>query len=230
MGETTVEIYWTDLDAEGADLGRFADMLADDERDRARRFRFERDRRRYIVRRGRLRDLLSRYLGNTPPQVRLHAGPFGKPYLAEGDLRFSLSHSQGIALYAVVRGLEVGCDIEYRNHMLACEQVADRFFSPLEARTLSSLPATQQAEAFFNCWTRKEAYVKARGLGLSLPLDSFDVSLAPSEGAALLRGCEGWSVQAFEPVPLYHAAVVAQGDDWRLVVRSDVAERGMRQP
>ena len=220
MLETTVEIYWADLDEEGVDLGRFADMLADDERDRARRFRFERDRRRYVVRRGRLRQLLSRHLGNTPSQVRLRAGPFGKPCLAEGDLRFSLSHSHGIALYAIVRGLEVGCDIERRNRLLAYGPVANRLFSSREARTLGSLPAAQQAEAFFNCWTRKEAYVKARGLGLSLPLDSFDVSLAPSESAALLRGCDGWSVQAFEPVPLYHAAVVAQGNDWRLAVRS----------
>lgn len=221
MQKTVVDVYWTDLDEASVDFGRFADMLADDEHGCARRFRFERDRRRYIVRRGRLRELLSRYLGTSPPQVRLRAGPFGKPGLAEGDVRFSLSHSHGIALFAIVRGLEVGCDIERRDRRFAFEQIADQFFSPLEARTLGSLPAARQAEAFFNCWTRKEAYVKARGLGLSLPLNSFDVSLAPSEAAVLLRGCEGWSVQAFEPVPFYHAAVVVQGDNWRLSVPSD---------
>jgi 4'-phosphopantetheinyl transferase len=177
------------------------------------------------VRHGKLRELLSGYLGNSPPQVRLLAGPFGKPCLAEGDLQFSLSHSHGIALFAVVRGREIGCDIEHRDARFACEQVASRFFSPIEARAFGSIPTARQTEAFFNCWTRKEAYVKARGLGLSLPLDSFDVTLAPSEPAALLRGCEGWSVKVFEPVPLYHAAVVAQGDDWRLIVQSLAASK-----
>lgn len=226
MQETVVDVYWTDLDEASVDFGRFADMLADDEHGCARQFRFEQDRRRYIVRRGRLRELLSRYLGTSPPQVRLRAGPFGKPGLAEGDVRFSLSHSHGIALFAIVRGLEVGCDIEHRDRRFAFEQIAEQFFSPLEARILRLLPAARQAEAFFNCWTRKEAYVKARGLGLSLPLNSFDVSLAPSKAAVLLRGCEGWSVQAFEPVPFYHAAVVVQGDNWRLSVPERVNDFG----
>ena len=213
---STVDLYWAALDEDGADLARFAGTLADDERCRARRFRLERDRRRYIVRRAILRELLSRYLGIAPARVRLRTGPFGKPCVAEGDLRFSLSHSQGLALYAVARGLEVGCDLEFRDPRLACGRVAERFFSPPELRVLRSLPAERWAEGFFNCWTRKEAYVKARGLGLSLPLDSFAVTLAPGEPAALLHGCDGWSVRALEPAPLYHAAVVARGDDWSL--------------
>src|SRR3954447_5184073 len=180
-----------DLDAGRADLGRLAAALSADERDRARRFRLERDRRRYVARRGRLRELLSDYLGLAPPRVRLRTGPFGKPRVAEGEPRFSLSHSHGIALYAIARGLEVGCDIERRDGRLAEQEGADRFFAPPEADALRSLPPHQHAEGFFNCWTRKEAYVKARGLGLSLPLASFAVSLAPSEPAALLRGCEG---------------------------------------
>jgi 4'-phosphopantetheinyl transferase len=220
MAGTVVDVYWTDLDADGSDLGWFAGMLSANEHERARRFRFERDRQRYIVRRGRLRALLARYLDLPPPQVQLRVGPFGKPYAAEGNLRFSLSHSHGIALYAIAHGLEVGCDIEHRDQRYASEQLPELFFSPREVHTLRSLAPALQAEGFFNCWTRKEAYVKARGYGLSLPLDVFDVSLAPSEPAALLRGCAGWSVRAFEPVPSYHAAVVAQGENWRLGVQS----------
>lgn len=221
MRNKALAAYWMDLDAAGVDIGRFAAVLGEDERARARQFRLERDRRRYVVRRGRLRELLSHYLGNTPRQIRLRVGPFGKPYVVGGDLRFSVSHSRGIALFVIARGgLEVGCDIEYRDRRFAFEQVADRFFSPVEVRKLGSLPAAQRAEAFFNCWTRKEAYVKARGLGLSLALESFDVSLAPSGTGAVLPGCEGWSVWGFEPVPCYHAAAVAQGDHWRLMVRS----------
>ena len=109
----------------------------------------------------------------------MRTGSFGKPCVAEGDLRFSLSHSRGLALYAVARGLEVGCDLEFRDPRLACGRVAERFFSPPELHALRSLPAERWAEGFFNGWTRKEAYVKARGLGLSLPLDSFAVTLAP---------------------------------------------------
>ena len=216
MAGPTVDVYWAALDEDGADLARLAGTLADDERCRARRFRLERDRRRYIVRRAILRELLSRYLGIAPARVRLRTGPFGKPCVAEGDLRFSLSHSRGLALYAVARGLEVGCDLEFRDPRLACGRVAERFFSPPELHVLRSLPAERWAEGFFNGWTRKEAYVKARGLGLSLPLDSFAVTLAPGEPAALLHGCDGWSVRALEPAPLYHAAVVARGDDWSL--------------
>jgi 4'-phosphopantetheinyl transferase len=211
----TVDAHCMDLDAADLDVGRFYDTLNAEERERAALFRFERDRRRYISRRGKLRELLSDYLDCAPARIGFAYNPFGKPSVAGGDLRFNLSHSHGTALFVFARGIEVGCDIERRDTAFACEQIPERFFSALEAQTLCSLPASSRTRAFFNCWTRKEAFIKARGCGLSLPLDSFDVSLAPDE-PALLRGCDGWSVQSCEPAPDYQAAIVAKGADWQL--------------
>jgi 4'-phosphopantetheinyl transferase len=116
-------------------------------------------------------------------------------------------------LFAISRTREVGVDIERINPAFAGEQIPEQYFSPAEVKILRSLPKERQTEAFFNCWTRKEAYVKARGLGLSLELHSFEVSLAPGEPAAFLRGVEGWSIEALEPAPGFAAAVVAAGRD-----------------
>lgn len=216
MPKTLVEVRWIDLDAATPDLEYWRDMLDAEERAQARRFRFDRDRRRYIVRHGWLRELLARRLECSPREIRFAHNPFGKPALPDRDLGFNLSRSAGTALCVVARGLELGCDLERRNRDLATDAVAERFFSPLEQARLSSLPADRRVEGFFNCWTRKEAYIKARGLGLSYPLDAFDVSLAPDEPARLLRGCDGWSVQSFEPAPGFAAAVVAEAGDWTL--------------
>jgi 4'-phosphopantetheinyl transferase len=166
-----------------------------------------------------LRELLSRYLNCAPSLIRFSKNAFGKPSLTAGELRFNLSHSNGMVLYVIGRGKEVGCDIEHCDPQLASEEIAERFFSPSEVASLRSVAPAERNRSFFNCWTRKEAYVKARGCGLSLPLDSFDVSLVPGEAAALLRGCDGWSVESFEPARDYHAAVVAEGTDWRLDFR-----------
>ena len=127
---------------------------------------------------------------------------------------------------ALAEGREVGCDIERFDPRFAAERIPERFFSTREVRALHALPTALQTEAFFLCWTRKEAYVKARGRGLSIPLDSFDVSLTPGVPATLLRGCEGWSVAAFEPVPDHPAAVVAEGADWRMRLRTMPAPGG----
>lgn len=220
MSEIAVDVFWIDTDAAASEVERLHPMLSGDERHRAARYHLERDRRRYIVRHGTLRERLSVRLDCPPWEIRFCINGYGKPSVADTDLRFNLSHSHGIALYVVARGLEVGCDIEWRNPDLACEPVAERFFSTLERRELQSLDPAQRIEGFFNCWTRKEAYVKALGCGLSLSLGSFDVSLAPSRPAALLNGCAGWSLKSLEPVPGYQAAVVAEGADWRLVLGS----------
>lgn len=214
--DATVEVFWMALDTAAADPARFARLLSPGERARAERFRYARDRRRFVVRRGRLRELLADRIGCAPEEVRLACDAFGKPRIASSALSFNLSHSDGIALYAIARGREVGCDIEWRDERLAPRAVAERFFSPREVEMLNALPREAWVAGFFNCWTRKEAFVKACGLGLSAPLHAFDVSLAPGEPAALLRGGEGWSLRAFEPMAGLHAAVVAEGDDWRL--------------
>jgi 4'-phosphopantetheinyl transferase len=216
MTETKVDVYWMDLDGPSVESMRFAAMLDSHEHARAKRFRFTEDRRRFVVRRGRLRELLSYYLECSPLQIRFSYNSFGKPAVDFADLRFNISHSHGIALYTIARGVEVGCDIERCDERFADERIAERFFSPREVLALRSLGRAAQIEGFFNCWTRKEAFVKARGQGLSLPLDSFEVSLAPGEPAAFLRGCDGWSIRSFKPAARYHAAVVAEGSVWEL--------------
>ena len=208
------------MDVEPAEVARLARLLSPPERARAAHFRFTRDRRRFVVRRGRLRELLAGRLGCAPGDVALTCNAYGKPRLGRGELRFNLSQSGEIALYALAEGREVGCDIEWRDDALPVEALAAQFFSPQEATGLRALPPDRRAEGFFNCWTRKEAFVKARGLGLSFPLDAFEVSLAPDEPAVMRCGGDGWSLSAFEPLPRLHAAVVAEGRDWRMAAKS----------
>ena len=216
MPEVVVDTYCVDVDTPHIGSDRYAALLSREERERAGQFRLERDRRRYVVRRGILRELIGSYLDCDPTGVMFSYNSCGKPALPDYGLRFNASHSQGMALYAFCHSADVGCDIERRDPKFAGEQIPERFFSRDEVRALRSLPLNDQTEAFFNCWTRKEAYVKAVGHGLSIALDSFDVSLAPGEPAVLLRGCEGWSVQSFAPVPAFQAAIVTQGTNWRL--------------
>jgi 4'-phosphopantetheinyl transferase len=211
-----VDVHWIDMDAPGGAIAGLGDLLDDAERARAARFRFDRDRRRYVVRHGRLRQLLGDYLGCAPARVILTWGRFGKPAVAGGGIHFSIATSRRLALYAIARDRAVGCDVEYRDPRFAADRIAERFFSPAEVRALRALDAARQTEGFFNCWTRKEAYLKARGDGLGVALDSFDVTLAPEAPAALLRGCDGWSVASFEPAPGYQAAVVAAGAACRI--------------
>lgn len=179
-------------------------LLSDDERRRAARFHFERDRRRFSAGRGVLRDILGRYLNTAPQELRFHYDAHGKPSLYGSDLRFNLSHSGGLALFAVTTGGQVGVDVERIRPEVMQEGLAKRYFSPREAAALEALPPEQQPAGFFNCWTRKEAYIKARGEGLSIPLDSFDVSLEPGEPARLLNvmgapgEAERWSLWDLE--------------------------------
>ncbi len=191
--------------------------LAQDEHDRANRFRFDRHRRQYIVGRGALRTLLAAYTGTRPELVRFTYGPRGKPFL-EGstDLYFNLSNSDEMALVGFVRGREIGMDIEYLKPMPDCEQIAERFFSDSERVVLRGVPKESKEEAFFNCWTRKEAYLKAVGEGLAAPLDSFDVTLAPGEPPRMLslRGdAEAgarWWLEHFRLSPEYIGALALE--------------------
>ena len=210
-----IDISWHDLDAEAGRAAQYWTWLSGEERVRAASFHSARDRWRYVVRHGLLREILALRLGGAPDRLAFVPNAFGKPTLDGGDLHFSLSHSRGLALIAIADG-EVGCDIEKRDPAFACADTAARFFAPAERQRLASLRPGDYCEGFFNAWTRKEAFVKALGCGLSHPLDSFEVSLAPGEPAQLLAGCDGWSVQSFAPHPLFHAAVVARGSDWQL--------------
>ncbi|HEX8127503.1 MAG TPA: 4'-phosphopantetheinyl transferase superfamily protein [Pyrinomonadaceae bacterium] len=207
-------------------LDRLQATLAPDESAKAARYHFRRDRDHYIAARGLLRRLLGLYLARPPESLQFTYGAYGKPSLAGAsgtqDLRFNLSHSHELALYAFARGREVGVDLEQVRAEFAGDDIAARFFSAREVCMLQTLPAEARTHAFFNCWTRKEAYIKARGEGLSHPLDEFDVSLIPGEPAALL-GTRGdpseltrWSLHSLDVGEAYAAAVVIQGTDYTL--------------
>jgi 4'-phosphopantetheinyl transferase len=201
-------------------------FLAADEQARAAQFYFEKDRRHFVIARGMLRDILGRYLNRAPESLAFRYGSHGKPALVgrsnECGICFNLSHSRGRALCAVTSGREVGIDIEQVRDEPAVVEIAERFFSPREVAALRALPALEQGPAFFRCWTRKEAYIKARGQGLSIPLDGFDVSLAPGEPAALLGVRPDsseqlrWSLQSLDAGPGFAAALAVEGQGWRL--------------
>lgn len=205
---------------------QLARTLSYDEMMRAERFRFERDKRRFIVGRGVLRTILGRYLDVEPRQLQFRYGERGKPYLLDGfggyALRFNLAHSHELALYAFTCGRKIGIDLECIRPLSNAEEIAARFFSARENAVLRVLPESQELEAFYNCWTRKEAYLKATGDGLAQPLDQFDVSLAPGDPARLLH-VEGepletdrWSLQSLVPGFGYVAAIAVEGRGWCL--------------
>jgi 4'-phosphopantetheinyl transferase len=226
LGRDEVHVWRADLDQTTLQIQRFLDTLAADEQERAARFHFERDREHFIVARGVLRAILGSYLNRAPESLSFCYSSYGKPALAgasDGNaIRFNVSHSHGAALYAVTRGREVGIDLERIRSDIAITEIAERFFSRREVATLRTLPAEVQRQAFFHCWTRKEAYIKARGEGLSLPLDQFDVSLASGEPDALLGSqrdpseASSWLLQELAYAPGYVAALAAEGRNWRL--------------
>jgi 4'-phosphopantetheinyl transferase len=226
LSSAKVHVWRAYLDLDASCVEHLQHSLAVDELQRAARFHFPRDRRRYTVARGVLRNILGRYLGRPPSELRFRYSAYGKPALADAfddaGLRFNVSHSHEVALFAVTSGREVGVDIEYLGREIRGEEIAEHFFSAHERANLRALPAEMRHQAFFNCWTRKEAYIKAHGEGLSLPLDQFDVSLAPGEPAALLatrsdpREALRWSLQTLTPGSGYVAALAVEGQGWQL--------------
>ena len=218
------EVYiWTvALDRPREGWPRLLGCLSPDEQVRAGRFRFEPDRLRFVVARAALREILGSCIGLPAQEVVFEYGLYGKPALGNGGARqigFNLAHCQGLALIAVAAGRRVGVDLELISSEVAegRMRIAERFFSAAEVAALEALPRRLQDEAFLACWTRKEAYLKARGEGLSTPLDGFSVSLTPGEPAALLD-CPGaqdeiqnWSLLSFTPAPHFIAAVAVEG-------------------
>jgi 4'-phosphopantetheinyl transferase len=189
LSPAEVHVWRASLHTSPSRLADLHAVLAEDERQRAARFHAERDRQSYIVARGVLRTLLGRYVQLPPQELRFSYNSYGKPALEgpadRAPLYFNLSHSHQLVLYAVAYGRDLGIDVEYVRPDFARDQIAEQFFSPRENVELRTLPQAQHTIGFFNCWTRKEAYIKARGLGLSLPLDQFDVSLTPGAPAVL---------------------------------------------
>ncbi|MCM3904411.1 MAG: 4'-phosphopantetheinyl transferase superfamily protein [Pyrinomonadaceae bacterium] len=206
------------MDQSARTLDQMRSTLSTDEQVRANRFHFERDREHFIIARGLLRTILATYVDAEPAQINFSYSAYGKPALTTNpsSLSFNLSHSHGHCLLAVVSGRQVGVDIEMLRDDLAHEEIAERYFSPREASRFRALPKQLYTAAFFNCWTRKEAFVKAHGKGLSLGLDQFDVSFVPGEPARLEYVQEplnlsNWSLSDIHVGDRYAAAVVVEG-------------------
>jgi 4'-phosphopantetheinyl transferase len=213
-----VHVWQASLDADPAAVERFSGYLSPVEKGRAVRFLSAKDGNRFTVCRGILRELLGGYLHCPANDVCLEAGAHGKPALRADtgmpDLRFNLSNSQGVAVYAFALGREVGIDIEKIRPDVAFQRIEDRYFSIRERQELRNLPEKLRPEGFFLCWTRKEAYIKARGDGLHLPLDSFDVSLTPG-GAAVLNSQDRdrWSMYSLQWGADFAGALVVEGGE-----------------
>jgi 4'-phosphopantetheinyl transferase len=221
-----VHLYCAPLDTLAAGLDHFPAILNEEEQTRAARFHFARDRQRFIVARGGLRLLLSRYLTVAAEEITFCYNAYGKPSLAPpyaaSGLTFNLAHAGEFVLYALAYGRLVGVDIEQVRPNMEYEQLARHVFSLAEQQGLQATPADERRTAFFHGWTRKEAYIKAQGQGLSLPLDQFTVTLAPDEPPRLVSTPHApaeaarWSLQAVPTPPGYVGAVVAEGQDWRV--------------
>lgn len=219
-----VEVWRVCLSGLPEDVARLVPTLSPSELDRANRFRFERDGRRFVAARGLLRLVLSYYLNTPPSELKFTSGEFGKPALAppfdRSGTSFNVAHSGDLALFAVAHGRQVGVDVEGVKHNEELESVARHFFSAREFSSLRALPITARARGFFDCWTRKEAYIKARGEGVSFPLERFSVSFTPAAATLEVEGEPGessrWRVRPLALGADYAGALVAEGDDWEL--------------
>jgi 4'-phosphopantetheinyl transferase len=220
-----VQLWDVTLDCDGAELKRLQSFLSQDEQARAARFHFARDAHRFIAGRGLLRETLALYLSLPAAQLRFAYGEWGKPYLAEHpSLCFNLAHSDSRALIVVAREVEVGVDIERVRTDLQIAALANLALCEAEKCMLRQLHGTAQQEAFFQLWTRKEAYIKADGRGISLPLPQLDVSNSDGritrldEQSGTWQTCRQWRLRAVEAGSNYAAAVACNSHDWKLEV------------
>jgi 4'-phosphopantetheinyl transferase len=221
LSKQELHVWRARLDVEPAIVRRLSAHLSQDEIERAERFAFEKDRVSFKVARGILRELLGEYLRQAPATICFETGARGKPAVCTGSetaaLRFNVSHSHGLALYAFALEREVGVDVEKIRPQVAFEGIEERYFSAREVRELRALPEALRAEGFFLCWTRKEAYIKARGEGLHIPLESFDVSLTPGALPVLSSGDrEKWSLYSLSLGADFAGAVVVEGRENQL--------------
>jgi 4'-phosphopantetheinyl transferase len=212
-----VHLWLITLPTELDSLASYRSRLTDEERQRADRFHFPEDRARFTLGRAALRILVMRYSGTT--DISLALNEYGKPYLAQPDisLQFNIAHSGDLVLLGFTRGRPIGVDVERVRPDFATTEIADRFFAPDEAALVAALPQPDRARGFFNCWTRKEAYIKARGMGLSLPLHSFSVVFTAGEPPALLRADndpaapQRWTILDLPTCENYGAATAFEG-------------------
>lgn len=225
LSERDIHVWSTNLDREREQIDEFRGFLTEPERQRAAKFLNPLHGDRWIVARGYLRQILSRYLDLRPAQIAFTYSDRGKPALAGSRIQFNLSHSRDRAVYGISAKAPIGIDIEYI-HPLPAADLVDRFFSPAEQAIFHSLPIDSQQAAFFHAWVQKEAYLKACGTGLSTPLDRIEVSIDPSTPAAIISAPTDaiWHIQKLEISPEYASAIVIGGNldrsEWMLKMMS----------
>jgi 4'-phosphopantetheinyl transferase len=231
----TVYLWWTSID----ELDRMSEdpinVLTPDEIGRANRFAFIQDRKQFVLARVMLRYVLAQHLDQRPEEITFCYGAHGKPYLklmnSEVGLSFNLAHSHEIVLCAVAQCSDVGVDVEYVHSIDDLDKIASVAFSSRERAQLLRLSGNRKLVGFFNCWTRKEAYVKACGNGLSMELAAFDVSLVPEVPAALLahqldpQEVFRWSLYDVSPADGYVGALAVRGQDYQPVLQRWYAAR-----
>jgi 4'-phosphopantetheinyl transferase len=215
-----IHIWFVPLNQNPTRIPELKGILSAEERARADRFHFEKDRHQFIESRAALRHILSQYLKVEPESLTYSLTGHGKPGLSNSDVRFNLSRRDGLALIALAKGREIGVDVELVRPDLDLWEIAEVSFSESELKTLRAVPQADQVAGFYNCWTRKEAFIKAIGEGFSFPLKQFDVSLTPGDPAKLLAirqdpispeasaEADRWTLQEI-PVPDGYAAALA---------------------
>lgn len=229
LGTQELDVWKVSLDDAEWPEPELTELLTEDERARAQAFHFEKHRRRFVVGRASLRRILARYLKADPTGLRFRYGERGKPELELGaaavttsPVRFNLSHSHGLAVFAVAREREVGVDVEWIRADVDVDGIAARFFSTAEHAALRQIAEPERRAAFFRVWTRKEAYLKAIGQGLFRCSRGFDVSVVGDEPPRLLHvasapdEADRWSMEDFAPAPEFVGAVLAEGRGWSL--------------
>ena len=212
-----IHVWLIPLPDNGEYPSQLTRIISVEEAQRAERFIFERDRARFIVAHAALRGILARYTGQDATALVFGVAEKGKPYLAEHPrVRFNLSHSGSFAMVAVALDREVGVDIECVRPERSTDGIAARFFAPAEVQELDGTPEAFRVAAFFACWSRKEAYIKARGEGLGIALDSFVVSLGEKADLLAAEDRERWSMCALQAPAGYAAALVVEGSGWQV--------------
>jgi 4'-phosphopantetheinyl transferase len=219
LAKDEIHVWLVGLEDADICLEHCADCLSSAERDRAARFKFAQDRKRYLIAHGALRSILAIYLDVDAAAIDFDSGPAGKPKLprafASSAVEFNLSHSGEIALIAVTRGEEIGVDVERIREDFAFKPIAQRFFTANEVAALQDLPVDLQREAFYKCWTSKEALLKAKGTGLSGALDEVQIVLTTEAGVRVTVAAGEWSLTELSPIGGYTAALATKKLDCR---------------
>jgi 4'-phosphopantetheinyl transferase len=225
LTDRNIHVYRMSLDLPDGDIHELSAILSPDEMARANRFVYPNYRNYFIAGRAQMRLILSRYVHQYAGDLAFNYNEYGKPFLSSspGKIQFNVSHSQLLGLVAVTLNKRVGVDIERVRTDIDYTQIAQQFFAPGEVKRLMDLPVELQLEAFYACWTRKEAFIKARGMGLAIPLDQFEVSFSPNIPPQLvysgsdLTGESDWSLYELRPGTGYIAALAVQNQNWDIL-------------